>query len=232
MIIADYHTHTRYSHGKGTPEQNVQAAIACGLRRIAISEHGPAHMFFGVRGEKLRALRREVDDLARRYAGDIEVLMGMECNLTAFGQCDAPKDRSMFDVLLLGFHKGIMPRDWCVACCSMEALGLARPNPVQTAKALLAAGEAYRIDIFSHPSLYTAADIGTLAAGARELGIALEINGARVTMRDDQLRTAKEKGAKLIIGSDAHTPQRVGDFSLALAAAERAGVLDCVENWE
>ena len=232
MIIADYHTHTRYSHGKGTPEQNVQAAIACGLRRVAISEHGPAHMFFGVRGEKLRALRREVDDLARRYAGDIEVLMGMECNLTAFGRCDAPKDRSMFDVLLLGFHKGIMPLDRCVARCSMEALGLARPNPVQTAKALLAAGETYHIDIFAHPSLYTAADIGTLATGARELGIALEINGARVTMRDDQLRTTKEKGAKLIIGSDAHTPQRVGDFSLALAAAERAGVLDCVENWE
>ncbi len=232
MIIADYHTHTQYSHGKGTPEQNVRSAIARGLRRVAISEHGPAHMFFGVRGEKLRALRREVDVLARRYAGDIEVLMGMECNLTAFGRCDAPEDRSMFDVLLLGFHKGILPRDRYAAHCSMEAMGLNRPNPEWTAKALLAAGEAYHIDIFAHPSLYTAADIGTLAAGAKELGIALEINGARVTMSDDELHTAKEKGAKLIIGSDAHTPERVGDFTLALAAAQRAGVLDAVVNWE
>lgn len=45
IITADYHTHTNYSHGKGTPEENVLAAIEKGLRRIAISEHAGAHLF-------------------------------------------------------------------------------------------------------------------------------------------------------------------------------------------
>ena len=40
IITADYHTHTNYSHGKGTPEENVLAAIEKGLRRIAISGDG------------------------------------------------------------------------------------------------------------------------------------------------------------------------------------------------
>ena len=40
IITADYHTHTNYSHGKGTPEENVLAAIEKGLRRIAISGEG------------------------------------------------------------------------------------------------------------------------------------------------------------------------------------------------
>ena len=103
MLFADYHTHTCFSHGTGTPEENVQAALQRGLCAIAISEHGPGHMFYGVRKEKLLALRREVDRLAAKYAGKIQVLMGIECNLTGYGLCDLPQDPGLppFDVILL-----------------------------------------------------------------------------------------------------------------------------------
>ena len=96
-------------------------AVVKGLRRIAISEHAGAHLFYGVRGTRLARLRREVDALARRYANEIEVLMGLECNLMAAGKCDAPlpgcadipcgADLAPFDVLLLGYHKGVWPED-------------------------------------------------------------------------------------------------------------------------
>ena len=46
--IGDYHTHTVYSHGKSTIEENVLEAMEKGLKTIAIAEHGPGHVFYGV----------------------------------------------------------------------------------------------------------------------------------------------------------------------------------------
>ena len=231
MISRDYHTHTLYSHGKGTPEENVLAAISLGLEAVAISEHGPGHMFFGVRDEKLRKLRDEVDRLARRYAYQIQVLMGIECNLTGFGKCDMPQDMiNMFDVRLLAFHKGAPAADGFGLRRNMEALHLWPAEPEKTALALLEAGEKYKIDIFAHPGLYVKSHIPTLAKGAGELGIKLEINGARTTMTPEQMGQAAGAGAQLIIGSDAHSPDRVGDDALAYAAAEATGVLGSVVN--
>ena len=99
MLTKDLHTHTLYSHGKGTPEENVLAAISCGLKSVAVSEHGPGHMFFGVRGRKLGHLRREMDRLKAKYSDKIEVLFGIESNLVGYGLTDIPKD--LLDVLSL-----------------------------------------------------------------------------------------------------------------------------------
>ena len=47
-MIWDIHTHTTYSHGKGTIEENVNAALALGLEEIAITDHGPGHLTYGI----------------------------------------------------------------------------------------------------------------------------------------------------------------------------------------
>lgn len=232
MVFSDYHTHTVYSHGAGSCEQNVLAAIERGLSRVAISEHGPAHLFYGVRNERLRKLRREVDELACRYANDIEVLFGLECNLTDYGACDAPGDApAICDVLLLAFHRGVRLKSPFMRRLGAEALGLHKNDPVETANALLRAAEKYRITALSHPGLYVKCDIPTLAKGAAELGILLEINASRVTMSREELIKAEELGASFLINSDAHKPKDVGDFASALNAAREAGVIDSVLNY-
>lgn len=43
--LSDLHTHTDFSHGKGSPEDIVRAGIRCGLKRIAITEHAGGHVF-------------------------------------------------------------------------------------------------------------------------------------------------------------------------------------------
>ena len=43
----DIHTHTTFSHGKGSMEDNVKAAIEKGLSAVAISDHGPGHINYG-----------------------------------------------------------------------------------------------------------------------------------------------------------------------------------------
>ena len=40
LLTGDYHTHTIYSHGKGTVLENVMRAKEVGLQEIAITDHG------------------------------------------------------------------------------------------------------------------------------------------------------------------------------------------------
>ena len=43
-------------------------------------------------------------------------------------------------------------------------------------------------------------------------------------MTEEFVRIAKNHGARFIIGSDAHHPNRVGDFSRAVQIAQKAGL--------
>ncbi len=227
-VFSDLHTHTNYSHGKGSPEENILAAIRLGLKRVAVTEHAGGHVFFGVRGKKLLRFREEMARLKTKYANDIEVLCGLECNLWGFGKCDGPLDRAPYDVLLLAYHKGVPPKDGFALSLAREAMGLGHANPIKVAEALLLAAEQYKIDILAHPGEYVACDIPTLARGAAQLGVTIEVNARHVTLSADDLRLLQSYGAKLRVNSDAHTPSRVGDFSAALAAANAAGVT--IEN--
>lgn len=227
----DFHTHTTYSHGKNTPEQNVIAAIARGLRCVAISEHGPASLFFGVRGERLAQLRREVDRLNQRYANDIRVLLGIECNLLGDGVCDLPDDPAMFDVVLLGFHRAVFLRDRVMRrAVMMRRRPPARREDAAVARAVLQTLERYPVDIVTHPGEYLPVDIPLLARGAGELGVLLELNEKHQTLSREQLQQAAAQGAWFVANSDAHQAERVGRTDRAVQAARDAGVLDRVVN--
>lgn len=39
-ILADYHTHTVYSHGKGSIEDNVKVAISKGIKKLVFQTMG------------------------------------------------------------------------------------------------------------------------------------------------------------------------------------------------
>jgi len=109
-IVADYHTHTIYSHGKGTVMDNVMEARKKGLKRIAIADHGFGHFGFGIKVKDLPRIREEIDEINRRF-DDIEVLFGIEANLTGVnGEIDIPDELfGAFDIILMGFHKAVIP---------------------------------------------------------------------------------------------------------------------------
>lgn len=112
-IFADYHTHTVYSHGKGTIEDNVKRAIEIGLEVIAITDHGPAHVFYGLRKRDFKKMREEIDKINEKYP-QIKVLMGVEANLISLeGDIDVPDELMKYlDILLMGYHEGVMPKDF------------------------------------------------------------------------------------------------------------------------
>ena len=78
-MVYDHHTHTIYSHGKGSIEDNVRVAAARGLKSVAVTDHGPGHLTYGLKTEKLPEMRREIARLKTVYP-QVEVLLGVEAN--------------------------------------------------------------------------------------------------------------------------------------------------------
>ena len=75
-ILADYHTHTVYSHGKGSIEDNVKVAISKGIKKIGISDHGYKNVAYGVKiddFEKMRE-RRQRGRLRWRFLYNITIV--------------------------------------------------------------------------------------------------------------------------------------------------------------
>jgi len=76
----NYHTHSCFSDGTGTPRQHVEAAIAAGMRVIGFSDHGPLDEDWTIPPQRLEEYRRSVLDLKEEYAGRVEVLLGVEAD--------------------------------------------------------------------------------------------------------------------------------------------------------
>ncbi len=103
---ADYHTHTCYSHGQGTVEENVMAARKKVLREIAITDHGPRHLFIGIKSKQsFDRMRLEVAACQKKYP-DINVLLGVEANIISQeGDIDVSEDiLPCLDLILVGYH--------------------------------------------------------------------------------------------------------------------------------
>ncbi len=222
-LIADFHTHTTYSHGKGSIETNALAAIAKGLNSIAITDHGPGHRFYGVRRAKFAKMREETDALNVKYAGKIKILLGLELNLLSLeGETDYPHEQAnLFDFFLMGYHRGVFPKSGLLSFTIKKRA----PEAIErNTRAICLALERYPIKIVSHPGEYIPLDITLLAKAAVKTGAALEINASHPAITPEQIKLAKAEGARFVLSSDAHTPERVGDFGAALRLAMEAGL--------
>ncbi|MBQ2064101.1 MAG: PHP domain-containing protein, partial [Firmicutes bacterium] len=107
-LLYDHHTHTTFSHGKGSIEDNVKEAIAKGLTSVGITDHGPGHLTYGLKRENYPVMRAEVDRLNKKYP-QIEVLLGVEANIwEPAPHIDViPEDLPYLDYVIAGYHYGV-----------------------------------------------------------------------------------------------------------------------------
>ena len=110
----DLHTHTTFSHGKGSIEDNVKEAIKKGLSAIAISDHGPGHLTYGIKRESVPVMRAEIERLKKLYP-QIEIFLSVEANVIDCGNyLDVAKDEfSQYDFVIAGYHYGVR-HGYCV----------------------------------------------------------------------------------------------------------------------
>jgi putative hydrolase len=231
--FADYHTHTRYSHGRGTIEDNVRAARARGLQQVAITDHGPRHLFIGIKGRRaFERARREVDALKGKYP-DMEILLGVEANvISREGEIDVPDDvMPLLDLILVGYHLAVrsldLPFTWHLNIKNrLWQQGVRRFGDVRlvNTRALMGAVRKYPVKIVTHPGLHVDIDTRTLAQVCRERGTALEINCSYLEETREFLEAARDTGVLFAVSSDAHSPSRVGDFANALELLEDLGI--------
>ncbi|CAK7018733.1 MAG: phosphatase YcdX [Desulfovibrio sp.] len=223
-IVADTHTHTVHSHGTGTVEDNVKAAIALGLRRITISDHGPLHMCYNIKD--VEAYLRDIETVREAYKNDIEVLAGVEMNLlSSEGDVDFPEQwKDRFDVFLMGYHKLVRYKTLSDRFNMMLFKRSTEKAVERNTQAYLNAMDRYPIDIIVHPGYGLPVDLLKLAEYAAKKGVVMEINAKHPEFTPEELSACAKTGVKFSVGSDAHSPGRVGDFLPALKKAEAAGI--------
>ncbi|MGB9866357.1 MAG: PHP domain-containing protein [Bacillota bacterium] len=229
---ADFHTHTVHSHGSGTIEGNVRAAVTKGLLAVGITDHGPALWRHGVDLAFWSRIEEEVQAAREKYPG-IRVLLGLEANVvSSYGHLDVPDwVLERLDILLVGFHLMIWPD-------SRDKLKLVVPNLAYSwlprearaalrksnTQALVRAVMKHDVDIVVHPGLHVDIDTEELAYACKERHTALEINASHEVPELEFVRSAAKTGVRFVVSSDAHSPAKVGDLSQALLLVRAAGL--------
>ena len=214
-IRGDLHMHTTASDGRNSIREMADAALARGLRYIAITDHSKALAMTGGLDEK-RALEhivriREVD---REMEGRLRVFSGIEVDILADGALDLDDEvLAQMDVVIASVHSRFE-----------------QPQEEMTARVLRALENPY-VRILGHPTGRLllrrepfAIDMGAVLRRAAELGVAMEHNAApeRLDLCDRDLRMAKELGCKVVISTDAHTTRGVGQMEYGVRQLRRA----------
>ncbi len=233
QILADYHTHTIYNHGKGTIEENVVEAISKGIKTIGISDHGYKHLAYGIKLNDIYKMREEIDKLNDKYS-NINILLGMECNiLDSYGNIDInDKIIENCDYIMAGYHFASTPTSL------KSMLNHYNNYMIKNEKAkdyntnsIINAMKNNNIFIITHPGDKGDVYIEEIAKVAIDTDTRLEINSSHGFLNTNQLAKIKNLGNKFIIGSDAHIPQNVGNFDLAMNIIKESNLdLSLVEN--
>ncbi len=242
LLTGDYHTHTPYSHGKNTVEENAARAKELGLKEIGISDHGFSHICFGLSRKRLEAYEAECRAATEKYG--VKVLVGIEANIRGVdGKADlTEKDYERFDIYLAGNHIRVWYdtfRDFCFYGVGNVLNNEFRKSP--TKKQLERNTRAYcnaiknnPLDILTHLNYRCPANALEVAKCAADYGTYIELNSKKQHLTDEELCDILAKtSARFVIDSDAHSASRVGDTARVEEQLARISFpLDRIDNIE
>jgi DNA polymerase (family 10) len=214
-LISELHTHSPWSDGKVPIRQMAEAAIARGLKVLAVTDHSRSlGIANGLSIERLRAQGDEIRALQAELGDQITLLHGTEMEIKADGSLDYPDEvLAELDIVIASLH---------------TSLGQERERVTQR---VLNAIRNPHVDIIGHPTGRLipdreAADLDMEAVftAAAEMGTALEISAhpLRLDLNDGYARRAAELGLLISINTDAHEPDHL-DLRFFGAAIARRG---------
>ncbi len=213
-IRGDLHSHTTLSDGRNTLAEMAEAGCDLGYAYMAITDHSASHGF----GDHVTAERlwERIEEVAAWNEGrrGFRLLAGSEVNIGLDGSLDYPED--LLEAL-----------DWVVGSVHTS---FAISEKEMTAR-VLAAIDNPHVDCIGHLTGRLIGrrdpygiDIEAVAEAAARAGTMLEINGNpnRRDLSEHHARLAAEAGATIVLNTDAHGVDTLGNMAYAVATARRA----------
>jgi DNA polymerase (family 10) len=212
-IKGDLQMHTTASDGRASVEEMAQAAKQLGYEYILITDHSKAVTIANGLDEKRAVENIQRIKAARKKVSGIKIWAGAEVDIMGDGTLDYPDEiLKQFDIVLVSVHSRMN-----------------MPGPEMTARLLKALANPY-VRILGHPTgrqilrrdPFTF-DLEQVFAAAKEYGVILELNGnpERLDLCDRHLKLARDRGMKVIISTDAHSPEHFRFMRYGVETARR-----------
>ncbi len=237
-MTANYHTHTwRCNHAVGTEEGYVGAAINAGMKILGFSDHTP-YLFpgdyysnFRMKPDQLAGYAETVLDLREKYADQIEIHLGVECEFYPKHFADTLsflRDHQV-EYLILGQHFIGNEYDSIYSGRTTTREEDLRSYCHQSMEAMNTGLFTY----FAHPDLhhfqgnvrFYREQVRALCREAKSCGMPLELN--LLGIREDKWypnplfwEVAGEENCQVIIGCDAHAESAL-DHPKAMTEARK-----------
>ena len=238
-LIADYHTHTKYSHGSGTVFENAFLAKKAGLKEIGISDHGFYHGAFGLSKRKIPNLKKDCKEASERFG--ISVKVGVESNIIGLDGAVDLKEKYYddFDIFLAGIHKFVafkLNSIFSLSFGNIILTGLKKDNYPnwlikENTKAISNVIKRHPVDVITHPGFCAPINAVEIAKCASDYGTYFELNAKKVHLTDQEIYSILKTDVRFLINSDAHSPFRVGEISLVEKMIERVNFpIDRIDN--
>jgi DNA polymerase (family 10) len=214
QVRGDVHMHTTETDGRASLEEMAEAGRQRGYEYVAITDHSKAlAMANGLDEKRAVAFAREVRERNQEGALGIRIFSGIECDILKDGAMDLANDAlAELDLVIGSVHSHM----------NLEA--------AEMTDRLLRALECPHLRILGHPTgrilLHRDPfrfDFERVAAEAARRGVWLEINASpeRLDLHGALIRSAKAKGARFTVSTDAHHPQHLANMRYGVLTARR-----------
>ncbi len=214
-IRGDVHAHTTATDGRCSIQEMAEAALARGYEYMAITDHSKnLAMTNGLDAKRAREHMKKIREVDAEMEGRIRVLTGIEVDILGDGELDLPDDiLAEMDIVIASVHTLFN-----------------QPRKEMTERVLRAVENPY-VRVLGHPTGRLLLlrepfdfDLGAVLDRCAELGVAVEQNSSpeRLDLNDVHLRTAHEKGCRIVINTDAHHTSHYGNIQYGMRQLRRA----------